>query len=585
MAWAVDATGKMGRDWRCEARPSIRQEYRGFLMAWGTALPRFARMSAELPPLPSSFRGEFRTDADARAVYSESAGIMRMDPLGVAIPDSVESLQALCRWALAAGVPLIPRGSGSSMSGAAVGPGVVVDLHRLRTPPVVDVAWSRLSAGAAITRGVADAAARANGLRFPVDPSSGGFATLGGMASTNAAGARTLAFGAMRTWVQALDCVFADGSRGVVHRHHALPALPILAYFERAAESLRERARSVAPRRTRKESSGYGIHDFANSGSLVDLLVGSEGTLAFIVGVELALIPLPVATATVVGSWASLEAAVEGTRLAREAGAVACELLEASFLRIAARGRSLPVPDESASVLLVELEGNDAAGVQARAGALDQAWRGVGATDVLLGLDPESEDALWALRHAASPILARMDPHLRSMQIIEDGCVPLEHLAEYIRGVTRALEAQHLEGVLFGHAGDAHLHVNALVDVRADGWQDRIRALFHEVAALAKRLEGTMAGEHGDGRLRSSELAHFWGREAVALFNDIKAIFDPTGVLNPGVKAGETPDPFLDIKYDPLKPLASRLAFRVLDEVERTRCYDRCRLEMLGQTG
>lgn len=539
-----------------------------------------------LPPPPSDFSGAFRTDADARAVYSESAGIMRAMPLGVAVPERPGDLQSLCAWALANRVALIPRGSGSSMSGAAVGPGLIVDLHRFDELSDVDTRYDRLRAGAAVTRARADERARGHGLRFPVDPSSGAFATIGGMAATNAAGARTMRFGAMRRWVRSLDCVFSDGSRAWITRGSAVTAgSPALERWEAAAGPLRTRCRTLRRRPVRKDSSGLGVHDFAESGDLVDLLVGSEGTLAFFVGVELDLLPLPGATASLLCSWTTLEQAVHGAALAREAGAAACELLDASFLRIAARARTLPVPTESEAVLVVEIEAREDGAARAVSDALANAWRRAGAATVLLGLDPESEESLWSLRHAASPMLARLDSHVRSMQVVEDGCVPPHHFAEYVRGVRAALEAVQLEGVLFGHAGDAHLHVNALVDVRTADWRERVRALFDRVLELTVRLDGTMTGEHGDGRLRTPVLSRFWTPDALQVFADIKAALDPAGILNPGVKSGPAGDPLGLIKYDPATPLESPRAARVLERVEAARDYDSCRLELLDVSG
>lgn len=538
-----------------------------------------------LPTPPPGFRGAFRTDVDARASYSESAGIMRVLPLAVAVPERVEDLQLLCEWASAHGVPLIPRGSGSSMSGGAVGPGIIVDTWRFRDIGSVDEAYGRLHAGAAVTRGRADEAARAVGLRFPVDPSSGAFATIGGMTGTNASGARTMCFGSMRRWVRAIDCVFADGTAATISRSHEPREGSALATWHDESRALRARAAGVPHRDVRKDSSGYGVHDFADSGSLVDLLVGSEGTLAFFTGVTLDLTALPGTTASLLSSWARLEDAMRGADLAREAGAVACELLDVSFLRVAARGRVLPVPSESECALIVEIEDREVSFASARAQALADAWRRAGASSTMLGLDPESEEALWSLRHAASPILSRLDPHIRSMQVIEDGCVPPHRLADYVRGVRDALSAVAIEGVLFGHAGDAHLHVNALVDVREERWKERIRALYDRVVELTYRLGGTMAGEHGDGRLRSGALPRFWAPGAIALFADIKRVFDPAGILNPDVKVGAVADAFARVKYDPADALDSERAKKVLDEVEATRSYDSSRLEMLDRMG
>lgn len=166
-------------------------------------------------------RGPFRTDDAARAVYSESAGVLQLVPLAVAVPADADDVVALMRWAATERVPLVPRGSGSSMGGGAVGDGVVVDLSRLTDLAPVDLERRTIWGGAGVLRREVEQAANAEQLRFPVDPSSGSFATIAGMASTNAAGPRTLAFGAMRRWVQALDCVFADGSRATIRRGDA----------------------------------------------------------------------------------------------------------------------------------------------------------------------------------------------------------------------------------------------------------------------------------------------------------------------------------------------------------------------------
>ena len=247
----------------------------------GSLLRHSVDSPSMLPSAPSGFRGVLRVDDDARAVYSESAGIMRLHPAAVAIPVDAHDLQLLCAWATEHGATLLPRGSGSSMSGAAVGTGIVVDTHRLQHIDAIDLAYARLRVGAAVTRSRADAMARGHGLRLPVDPSSGAFATIGGMVATNAAGPSSMHFGSMRRWVRSVDCVFADGSSATVTRQASIPANPTLQRWGQRSSAFRDACRVLPRRRVRKESSGYGVHDFADSGDLVDLLVGSEGTLAF----------------------------------------------------------------------------------------------------------------------------------------------------------------------------------------------------------------------------------------------------------------------------------------------------------------
>lgn len=534
---------------------------------------------------PNEFRGVFRIDAEARAVYSEAAGIASVMPHAVAVPVDADDVVTLVRWAARENAPLIPRGSGSSMAGGAIGDGVIVDLSRLTWLEAVDPERHSVRCGPGVLRNQLDSAARAAGLRFPVDPSSGAFCTVGGMASTNAAGARTLRYGSMRAWVNALDCVFADGSRAWVRRGSPPPDVAPVRRFLDEAPALAA-AEHRAPSRhagVRKESSGYGIAAWAESRDLVDLLVGSEGTLVLIVGLELRLAPLLPATASVLGAFASLEAAVEGAGRARAAGASACELLDRTFLDVARSGGApVPVPIEAEAVLLAEVEGRDAAECGAHARMLEVGFRTAGATKVVLALDEATEHSMWELRHAASPILSRLDPSLKSMQFIEDGCVPPDNLAEYVRGVRAALDRQGIRGVIFGHAGDAHVHVNPLVNVTDPAWRSRIVALLDEVAALTARLGGTLSGEHGDGRLRAPLLPRVWSGEALAHFAAVKRAFDPDDLLNPGAKLATPGEHAVEqVKYDPALPPLPGEARQVLAIVERDRAYARSRLELL----
>lgn len=535
---------------------------------------------------PRGFHGIWRDDDLARAVYSEGAGITRILPRAVAVPADAEDAAALVRWAHETRAPLVPRGSGSGMAAGAIGDGVVVDLSRLRDIAPVDVARRRISAGPGALRNAVDAAARAHGLRFPVDPSSGAFCTVGGMASTNAAGAHSLRFGATRAWVTALDCIFDDGTRALVRRGEPPPTRigAVQRFLHRVAPAL-----STAPPRSlahgvSKEASGYSLDAYLASGDLVDLLVGSEGTLVILVGVELALAPLPGATSSVLAAFTTLEAAVDAARGAREHGASTCELLERTFLDVAALAMAIPAPPGAEAVLLMEAEGESAAEARATATALGDVARRSGATQVTLALRAPDEEALWALRHAASPTLARLEPGLASMQFIEDACVPLERLPDYVRGVRDALARHGIRGVIFGHAGDANVHVNPLVNVHAAGWRDRVLALLDEVTGLVARLGGTLTGEHGDGRLRTPLLERVWSDEARAAFALVKESFDPHAILNPGVKVPlphqTTPGA---IRYDPSIPPLPSAARVVLERVERERAWHRFRLEMLAE--
>ncbi|HEY6828913.1 MAG TPA: FAD-linked oxidase C-terminal domain-containing protein, partial [Gemmatimonadaceae bacterium] len=331
-----------------------------------------------------------------------------------------------------------------------------------------------------------------------------------------------------------------------------------------------------------KDSSGYAIAEFARSGELIDLLVGSEGTLAFFVGLELALTPVAGATSSLLSAFSSLEDAVVAAGRARASGAAACELLDRTFLDVAASGGATDLPVDTEAALLVEVEGADAADAAESARAVERAFRDAGATVTRLALDAVPETEIWELRHAASPILARLDPRLRSMQFVEDCAVPPDRLPAYVRGVRQILAANQTRGVIFGHAGDSHVHVNPLVDVGQTDWRERVERILSDVTALAASLGGTLTGEHGDGRLRTPLMPRVWSATAVERFKAVKRAFDPLDILNPGVKTALPGERALgEIKYDPaLSPLPPR-ARVVLDQVERDRAYSRSRLELL----
>jgi len=548
-------------------------------------------MSAPLAPngtllAPPEFRGVFRTDDDARGVYSESAGVARILPDAVAVPADAEDVVTLVQWAATHHVPIVPRGSASSMANGAIGRGVALDLSRLDAMGTVDPATATVWCGPGALRDTVDAAARAHGLRFPVDPSSGAFCTMGGMCASNAAGTRTVKLGATRAWVRGLDCVFADGTRAWIRRGEPRPKLEVLRTFQaEVSRDALERGHTMVHAGVRKESSGYGLAAYAQGGDLVDLLVGSEGTLAIFVGVELALAPVPAADAALLASFATLEDAVQAAGRATEFGASAVELLDRTFLDVVrAEAAMLSIPPGAEAVLLMEAEGATPADTDTLALRLGDACRAAGATHVVTAGTKAEADRLWHIRHAASPILNKLDPNLASMQLVEDGAVPPARFPDYVRGVRAALDRNRIRGVIFGHAGDAHAHVNALIDVRDADWKARARALLEDVTGLVALLGGTLAAEHGDGRLRTPLMHRVWDARAMSMFARVKLAFDPMGILNPGVKVGRVgDDPLASVKYDPTLPPLTASARTALDTVVRDRAWSAYRLDLLAK--
>jgi FAD/FMN-containing dehydrogenase len=483
---------------------------------------------------PPDFRGAFRTDDVARAYYSEAAGIFRVIPRAVAVPRDTDDLVALVRWARDSGAPLVPRGAGSGMAGGNVGPGVVVDLTRgFARPPVVDAASHTARAGAAVSYGALNAAAAPHGLYLPPDPASGKFCTLGGMVGTNAAGPHTLRYGSVRGWVTGLDFVTADGDTGSAlvggeapHTHERTAAEE--RFFRDVAPAISREALALAAAvpHTPKNSSGYDLPGWVRSGSLTDLLVGSEGTLAVVTDVEVSLAPLPRRTSTLLVALRSLDDVGPAVLALLPLEPSALEMMDRTYLDFVRAESHRPLPAGTEAVLLVEFEG---AGAAAAAAVRDLAV----ATE--RAEDPAAVERLWELRHLASPILARLPGETRSLQLVEDGCVPVQRLGAYVAALRDGARRSGFPIVIFGHAGDGHLHANILADVSAPDLVPRLAACLDEITAAQIALGGTPLGEHGDGRLRAPYLAQTFGEDFAALCRKVKEAWDPAGILNPGV--------------------------------------------------
>lgn len=467
------------------------------------------------------------TDPRLRAAYSEGAGVYRIVPEAVAVPQGVEELQRLVRFAAESGISLVPRGAGSGMAGGNVGHGVVVDLSQGFRWVAPD--WSRRTAwvGASTTWAELTTAARPFGLRLPPDPSSGAFATSGGMVATNAAGPRSVGSGSVRSWVQAVEIIEADGTSRRVERGAGSGERFCLSADQRRL------MRATFPK-TRKNSAGYALDKFAASGDELDLVIGSEGTLAFVTAVEWRFEPIPADAAGVALGFDHLEPLVKAVPFLVALNPSAVELLDRTLLDFVRDAGATDLPDGLEGLLLVEFERETQAAAR---GVVGDAVRGLRdrTAHVATAVDRAGLEALWSVRRLASPALARLPETRRSLQVIEDGCVPLERLGDYVAGIRAASGRRGVAVAIFGHAGDGHVHVNALPDITAPGWREALEGLYHDAAELLLTLGGTPSGEHGVGRLRAGLLQRFYGSEVITLFRDLKRAYDPRGILNPGV--------------------------------------------------
>jgi FAD/FMN-containing dehydrogenase len=569
---------------------------------------------------PEGFRGAWRTDDLARAAYSEAAGIHRLLPQVVAVPEDADDVVALTRWAAAQGVPLTPRGAGSSMAGGAVGTGVIVDCSRMTAlGPVRTHTWSydaaaddeadaepgsrvvaedpdfafeqqAVEVGPGVLCDALVAHADEAGALWAVRPSSHAFCTIGGMVATHAAGAR-YPHGVdqpLRGAVLGVECVFSDGSRGWVHRDKPLPDCEPVRRALAVGPGPERQRRGLVSHNLLKCSSGYHAEGHTDTEWLLHALIGSEGTLATFTAIDLALDDPAPETGLLLVAFDALEAAAEGAVVCVETGCVTAEVFDRTFLEVAKAHEAFGVPPETEAVLLIEArwepQGENDPGPEELAAGFEEM---AGVVRVELADDAERAAALWELRKAVSPILAALPGHVRSMQVIEDGAVPPDKLGAYLQGVRDRCARYGLPVVQFGHALHGNIHANVLVDVTQPGWQGRLDELLLDVTALVRTLGGVMSGEHGDGRLRAGVLERVWNGKSLAWFRALKEAMDPQGLLNPGVKFAAPGAPLLGapIKYDPALPAHPGPVGALLERVQREKLWGRHRLDLLGEMG
>jgi FAD/FMN-containing dehydrogenase len=504
---------------------------------------------SERPP-PPGFRGEWLKGLAAADAASRISGPFHTHPFAYASPRDLEDLARIVAYSREEGIPLVPRGAGTGMPGGNLGPGIVVDLassfssiHPLR--------GRTLRVGAGAVAQTVDREARNVGLHLPPLPSSARWCSIGGMAANNAAGARSFGHGPMASWVVGLEGLDAEGrpfrlasplGPGDEAVREFPQGGPFATLEDALAPSLPRGPASDGGRlpdwpRVRKNASGYALDRYGASGDPIQLLVGSEGTLALLTGVTLRLAPVPIRRGLHILPMDTPETVSAAALEARKLGAVACEFLGRRFLEIAELERHPDVGSlarGSWALLFLEFEGehHEVEAGLAAARALGRSLSGEG----MGTLDPERAQALWSVRHAASPVIAaRASEGLFSTQFIEDSVVPPEALGRYLRGLEEILAGNRFDAVIFGHAGDGNVHVNPLVDVGSPDWLPRVRETLEAVVELVAELGGTLSGEHGDGRLRAPFLERIWGGAALEMFRSVKEHFDPEGRLNPGV--------------------------------------------------
>jgi glycolate oxidase len=436
------------------------------------------------PDILASYRQDWARDPDAGT------------PLAVVRANSTADVQAVLRWATEYGVPVVPRGAGSSLSGGstAVDGGITLSLERMREVTIDPTTRVAIAQPGAFNASV-KAAAAAHGLWYPPDPSSFEICSIGGNAATNAGGLCCVKYGVTTDYVLGMKVVLADG--------------------------------------TAVELGGPRLKDVAGL-SLTKLFVGSEGTLGVITELTLRLLPAPPPACTLVASFATVEAA------AAAVVAITAEL-RPSMLELMDNGSINAVEDlvkmgldREAGALLLARSDSPGASAMAEIAVIETACVANGANEVFTTSDPDEGEAFAAARRAAFPAMER-----HGSLLLEDVGVPVPALPALVHGIREIAAARDTHIVVVAHAGDGNTHPIIAYPPDDAAAEARARVAFGEVMDLALRLGGTITGEHGVGRLKAPWLAAQLGPDVMALTQRIKDALDPDGILNPGVVLGK----------------------------------------------
>ncbi len=500
--------------------------------------------------LTDGLDGELHTDLLRCCMLATDASIFKQTPVAVVYPKSSADVQAVLRYCRDRGLSVHPRGAGSGLCGAAVGMGVVLDfskyMNRLQR---IDLQAGYVDCEPGYRFGELEAALSGSGLFFPPDPSSGEYATLGGMMATNASGAHSVKYGNVSDYVLDAEVVFADGG---LARLSDLADRPI----SRLPENLQRLARMYDTHASSIESAycpvkcnvaGYNLRQMVQNGRLRlhRLLTGAEGTLGVVTRLRLRLIRRPVADSLVVAYFDDIITAARAVQLAMPMAPSGIEVMDKSLLNMARESDPLlarRIPSGIDNVLMIEFDGSSQEDCARPADELMRRLRSANLTDKAYpAVSADEKQRFWALRKAAVPILYKLKGRKKILALVEDAAVPMEGLVPYFKGIYDIFERHGVDFVLYGHIAKGLMHTRPLLDLKDPKDVELLKTIADEVYDLVAGLDGTVSGEHGDGRLRSAYIKRRYP-DIYDRFIETKQLLDPDNILNPDIITTDQPD-------------------------------------------
>lgn len=506
--------------------------------------------------------GEVITSADARRYFATDASIFTLTPALVVYPRNENDVRKTARftWQLAERgrvIPITARGAGTDQSGAALGSGIMMVFPaHMNKVLELDPKSGSVAVQPGLNYGKLQQTLQTHGRFLPPFPASLEYSTIGGAIANNAGGEKSIKYGATRDYIRGMRAVLANGevietrrlSKRELGKKMGLNSMEGEVY--RALDALIEENKDLIDKMkaaVTKNSSGYNLADVKHkdgSFDLTPLLVGSQGTLAIVTEAIVETESFNPSSTLILASFNTVEEAAKAAAELRELPSrpSAVEMVDENLLNFIDRtnpNQLKGVVEKPFGKIMLLIEFDDA-NVRVQKRLVKKARKILDdyASSQRLETDTEQQEQLWKIRHAAAAVSAFSEAGAKALPFIEDGIVPIEKFAELVESAYHMFEKHHLQVSVWGHAGDGHIHLQPMLDLSQLGDRQKLFRLIDDYHKLIISLGGSISGEHGDGRLRAPYVAQQFGQEMYDVFTQVKAIFDPHGTLNPGVKVG-----------------------------------------------
>jgi len=513
--------------------------------------------------LASQLEGELKFDPLTKTLYATDASVYREIPLAVAFPKTEKDIQKLILFARENKTSLIPRTAGTSLAGQCVGNGIVVDVSRNFTKILEfnkEEKWVRVQPG--VVRDELNQFLKPHGLFFSPITSTANRAMIGGMVGNNSSGTTSIVYGTTRDKVIELKTFLSDGSKVVFgslskeefEKKCELETLEGHLYRQISNElsdtSIQKNIQENFPKKSiHRRNTGYAVDALMDTEVFSDgeshfnfckLLSGSEGTLAFTTEIKISLDPLPDPLEIVVAAhFESIHQSMKAAQVAMKHPATAVELMDKIILDCTKQSLEYNknryfVEGDPMALLMIEFTGKTELEAREKGEKLiaDLKAAGLGYAYPVIG--PDKTKSAWALRSAGLGLLANIPGDRKAVACIEDTAVDIEDLANYIDEFDKMMEGYGQEPVHYAHAGAGEIHLRPILDLKKKADQEEFYRISLDVAKLVKKYNGSLSGEHGDGRVRAPFIPLMVGEENYQLFRRIKFTWDPDNIFNPG---------------------------------------------------